>query len=108
MPRNGSPVMCDAPDCPNEAARGTRCWTHLKRNKRGIPAGREVRGYGMSKKEKLDRAIARYANAETADEDRKATRLVEKYATAGGRKQVAAIVRQTVDEVLRQLGKPRR
>lgn len=29
--------------CPNPAARGDRCWTHLKRAQRGQPVASEVR-----------------------------------------------------------------
>lgn len=61
----------------------------------------------MSKRERLDKAIARYANAETPEEDRKASRLVEKYSSGGGRKEVAAIIRHTVKEVLRVRGDSR-
>lgn len=98
---------CIADGCPNAAKRRGLCWTHLKRAKRGVPSERAVRGYRMTKKERLDKAIARYANAETDEEYRRASRLVEKYASEGSRVEVAAVIRRTVDEVLRSQGKRR-
>lgn len=103
---------CSVDDCPNAARRAGLCWTHLKRKKRGIPLEREVRGYRMTKRERISRAIALYANAETDEDFRRADALLEKYTTDGGRKRIAEVVRQTaletVQKVVQRLNRRRR
>lgn len=98
-------ATCSVRGCRNCAARGGKCWTHLKRAKRGTPLEREVRGYRMSKRERLSKAVAIYSAAETEENFEKADALLKKYSTVGGRKRVAAIVRETVREMLRQFAR---
>ena len=106
---SGSPnrTPCNVTDCPNSARRRGLCWTHLKREKRGIPLTRELRPYGLTKEELRGRAATRYAEAEDPLEYKRAAKLISRYAENARRKEVAAIVRQTVDEVMRRLGKRR-
>lgn len=76
-------IACSSGDCRNPARRRGMCWTHLKREKRGIPAWRAVRPYRMSSKERLARAASRFAEAETEQEYFRARDLLGKYATRG-------------------------
>lgn len=107
MRRQPDTATCSIQDCPNGVARSGMCWTHLKRKKRNIPLDRDVRGYRMEKQTKLGKAIARYSAAESEEDFRRANLLVQKYASAGIRKEAARFVREAARQMLAEIKKGR-